>query len=55
MVVIGGLDLDEYCSHCESQVQYDGYENEVHTVVKLIEDWKQGWLETIGKQGREKL
>ena len=53
--VFGALDLNEYCSHYESQVQYDGYENVVHTVFKFIEDWKEGcWLEIIRRQGREK-
>lgn len=43
--VVRVLDDDEFSSDCEFQVQYDGYEDEEHTVVKLIEDWKLGWLE----------
>ena len=51
--IVGVLDLDEYSSDCEFKVQYDGYENEDHTVVKLIEDWKEGWLEILEDEEEE--
>ena len=51
--VVDVLDLDEYSSDWQFQVQYDGYENEDRTVVKLIKDWKEGWLKILEDEEEE--
>lgn len=45
--VVGVLDDDEYSSDCEFQVAYEGDDD--FTVVNLVEDWKEGWVQIMSK------
>ena len=47
---IGILDDDEHSFECEFQVAYDVDNDNNFTVVPLMEDWKEGWVEIINKK-----
>ncbi len=46
-VVVSCLDNDEYDTDCEFEVQYDGSDEKYE--VKLVEEWKKGWVVCEGK------
>ena len=51
-IVVSCLDENEYDINCEFEVEYEGSEDRYE--VKLVEEWKRGWVVIDGKANKRK-